>query len=238
MITGGGGVVGEVHGPSGTVSPVRVAAVRRVRVEHHQVARADLDRRPVERFRHRFGDPAPVVGVEESRMRVRSEPQAAREDRRRVEGHHRRHVVVDEPVRRGVLMGREPAATGMLVVDLLLEQHDGFADELRQQVGDVAPDEVVELPVVLGEAFAAGQGRAIVGLLEVVHPGSARPGPVGPARRPRRSPGRAGRAEWPRPRPPSRRSPRRPARRRRSSGSICTFDHPDGSCPGRPRPAR
>ena len=87
--------------------------------------------------------------------------------------------MVDEPVGGGVLVRREAAATGLLVVDLLLEQHRRLAEQLAQHVDDeAAADEVVEHRIVVDEVLAARQHGAGVGLFEVVQPGTAVDGPA------------------------------------------------------------
>ena len=59
------------------------------------------------------------------RGRVRCHVQTATVDRRGIEGHHHRDVMVDETVRRGVLVRREPGTARMLVVHLLFVENCG-----------------------------------------------------------------------------------------------------------------
>ena len=66
-------------------------------------------------------------------------------------------------------MWGKAATTGMLVVDLLFEQQDWFAEQFAEHsANEAVANECAEHVVVLDEVFAPGQDRAGVGLFEVV----------------------------------------------------------------------
>ena len=77
--------------------------------------------------------------------------------------------MIDEPVGGCVLVRCEAAAAGVLVVDLLLEQHRSLAEQLGEHLDDDAvADQRSERAAVVDEVLAPSDHRAGVGLLEVV----------------------------------------------------------------------
>jgi hypothetical protein len=114
--------------------------------------------------------------------------EAAVVDRGVVDGHHARHVAVDERVGGRVLVGGVAGAADQLVVDLLLVEHRRLTEQRRGGVEERALGEQPAQPVVeRDEVLAAAQLGAVVGELAVVHPAVAVVGPAGHLVDPRRS---------------------------------------------------
>ena len=84
-------------------------------------------RRPVGCSRRRRSGSSSCVAA-------RHDLEAAVVDRGVVDRDHARHVDVDEAVRRRVLVRRVAGAAGRLVVDLLLVEHRGLAEQRRRGV--------------------------------------------------------------------------------------------------------
>jgi hypothetical protein len=81
--------------------------------------------------------------------------------------------MVDESVGGCILVRREATATGLFVVDLLLEQHRWLSEQLGEHVDhDAAADELAQDVAVVDELLTPCDHRAGIGLLEVVQPGA------------------------------------------------------------------
>jgi hypothetical protein len=147
-------------------------------VEPQRLPGSHLDGHPIE-GRDDVGVDAPhVVHRQHLVVHARGDLEAAVLDRGVVDRHHARHVDVDEPVGRRVLVRRVAGASRQLVVDLLLVEHGGLAQQRPRRLDELAGGE--ERPQALVErdhVLAAAQLGAVVGELAVVHPAVAVVGP-------------------------------------------------------------
>ena len=142
--------------------------------------------------------------------------------------------MVDESVRGGVLMRSEPTSARLFVVDLLLEQHRRFVEQLGEDGDDHAPrDEVAEHGLVVRRSPRCAPGRRRRRSARSGAGPARRRWPTVPAGRRRRRPRRPGRCvSAPRTMSqPSRRTrecrrSRRPARLDRSRRDPVEFEPP------------